>query len=103
MPVITLDPTLEQILQESLLSADGAGAGLEPGLAERLLQSLQAAASQQESAGKTPILVVSPQLRLLLARFVRHAIPELHVLAFSEIPDSKQIRVVANVGNEQPV
>jgi len=103
MPVITLDPTLEQILQESLLSTDGAGAGLEPGLAERLLQSLQAAASQQESAGKTPILVVSPQLRLLIARFVRHAIPELHVLAFSEIPDSKQIRVVANVGNEQPV
>jgi len=103
MPVITLDPTLEQILQESLLSVDGAGAGLEPGLAERMLQSLQAAASQQESAGKTPILVVSPQLRLLIARFVRHAIPELHVLAFSEIPDSKQIRVVANVGNEQPV
>ena len=103
MPVITLDPTLEQILQESLLSVDGAGGGLEPGLAERMLQSLQAAASQQESAGKTPILVVSPQLRLLIARFVRHAIPELHVLAFSEIPDSKQIRVVANVGNEQPV
>lgn len=103
MPVITLDPTLEQILQESLLSVDGPGAGLEPGLAERMLQSLQAAASQQESAGKTPILVVSPQIRLLIARFVRHAIPELHVLAFSEIPDSKQIRVVANVGNEQPV
>jgi len=103
MAVITLDPTLEQILQDSLLSVDGTGAGLEPGLAERMLQSLQAAASQQESAGKTPILVVSPQLRLLIARFVRHAIPELHVLAFSEIPDSKQIRVVANVGNEQPV
>ena len=103
MPVITLDPSLEQILQDSLLSADGSGAGLEPGLAERLLQSLQAAASEQESAGKTPILVVSPQLRLLMARFVRHAVPELHVLAFSEIPDSKQIRIVANVGNEQPV
>ena len=103
MPVITLDPSLEQILQESLLSVDGAGAGLEPGLAERLLQSLQKAASEQESAGKTPILVVSPQLRLLMARFVRHAVPELHVLAFSEIPDSKQIRIVANVGNEQPV
>jgi len=103
MPVITLDPSLEQILQDSLLSVDGSGAGLEPGLAERLLQSLQAAASEQESAGKTPILVVSPQLRLLMARFVRHAVPELHVLAFSEIPDSKQIRIVANVGNEQPV
>jgi len=103
MPVITLDPSLEQILQDSLLSVDGTGAGLEPGLAERLLQSLQAAASEQESAGKTPILVVSPQLRLLMARFVRHAVPELHVLAFSEIPDTKQIRIVANVGNEQPV
>jgi len=100
MSVITLDPMLERILQDSLLSADDSGAGLEPGLAERLLQSLQAAAQEQETAGKTPILVVSPPLRLLIARFVRHAVPELHVLAFSEIPDSKQIRIVANVGKD---
>ncbi|MDT8403916.1 flagellar biosynthesis protein FlhA [Sulfuriflexus sp.] len=100
LAVITLDPTLEQMLQESLLSATDAGAGLEPGLADRLLKSLQDAARQQETAGKTPVLVVSPGIRLLMARFVRYAIPELHVLAFSEIPDTKQIRIVASVGRE---
>jgi len=98
LPVITLDPSLEQILQQTLLSADATGAGLEPGLAERLLKSLQDAAKQQEVEGQSPVLVVSPPLRLLLARFVRNAIPELHVLAFSEIPDTKQIRIVSSVG-----
>jgi flagellar biosynthesis protein FlhA len=100
LAVITLDPTLEQMLQDSLLTATDAGAGLEPGLADRLLKSLQDAARQQETAGKTPVLVVSPAIRLLMARFVRYAIPELHVLAFSEIPDTKQIRIVASVGRE---
>ncbi|WP_126453805.1 flagellar biosynthesis protein FlhA [Sulfuriflexus mobilis] len=100
LAVITLDPTLEQMLQESLLSVNDSGAGLEPGLADRLLKSLQDSARQQETAGKNPVLVVSPALRLLMARFVRYAIPELHVLAFSEIPDTKQIRIVASVGRE---
>lgn len=100
LAVITLDPTLEQMLQESLVTATNAGAGLEPGLADRMLKSLQDAAQQQETAGKTPVLVVSPAIRLLIARFVRYAIPELHVLAFSEIPDTKQIRIVASVGRE---
>lgn len=100
LAIITLDPTLEQMLQDSLMTANNAGAGLEPGLADRLLTSLQGASQQQEAAGKTPVLVVSPAIRLLMARFVRYAIPELHVLAFSEIPDTKQIRIVASVGRE---
>lgn len=100
LPIITLDPTLEQILQDSLLTAEAGSAGLEPGLADRLLRSLQDAARQMETTGKTPVLVVSPGLRMLMARFLRHAVPELHVLAFSEIPDTKQIRIVASIGQD---
>jgi hypothetical protein len=29
---------------------------------------------------------------------VRHAIPGLHVLSYDEMPDDKQLKVVANIG-----
>ncbi|HDJ86361.1 MAG TPA: flagellar biosynthesis protein FlhA, partial [Chromatiales bacterium] len=43
LPVITLDPALEQILHQSLQSSGEGGGGMEPGLAERLHGSLSQA------------------------------------------------------------
>ncbi len=99
--VITLDPSLEQILHNTLASGDGDAAALEPGLADRLLRSLQNAARQQEAEGRAAVLLVSPLLRPILARFVRHAVEDLHVLAYTEIPDNRQVRIVATVGREE--
>ncbi len=64
LPVISLDPSLEQLLQESMQS----GGGLEPGLAERIHQSLLESAQRQEMAGQPAVLVVSAPLRPMLAR-----------------------------------
>jgi flagellar biosynthesis protein FlhA len=101
LDVITLDPSLEQILHNTLASGDGDAAALEPGLADRLLRSLQNAARQQEAEGRAAVLLVSPLLRPILARFVRHAVEDLHVLAYTEIPDNRQVRIVATVGREE--
>ena len=97
MPVITLDPTLEQILLKSL-QASAEGMGIEPGLAERMHKALADAAQRQEVAGQPAIALVAGGVRMWLARFVRYSIPNLSVLAYEEIPDNKQIKVVANVG-----
>jgi flagellar biosynthesis protein FlhA len=43
---------------------------------------------------------VAPQIRSWLSRMVRHSIPTLSVLSYHEIPDNKEIRVVASVGNQ---
>ena len=102
LQVITLDPSLEQILQQSVQAVSEGGAGIEPGLAERMHHSLAESAQRQEAAGQPAILLVSPPLRPWLARLVRHGIPALHVLAYNEIPDNKQIKVVANIGHEAP-
>ena len=96
-PVITLNPDLEQILLGSLQAGDG-GFGLEPGLAQRLHQSLDETVQRQETMGKPAVLVVAPQLRYWLARWLRPTLGALHVLSFSEIPDNKHIQVVATVG-----
>ncbi|TCK18830.1 flagellar biosynthesis protein FlhA [Thiogranum longum] len=100
--VITLDPSLEQILQSSIQAISEGGAGIEPGLAERMHQSLAESAQRQEAAGKPAILLVTPAIRAWLARLVRHSIPMLNVLAYNEIPDNKQIKVVANIGTDAP-
>lgn len=97
--VISLDPALEHLLQQGMQVADGGGGGIEPGLAERMHQALNDATQRQEMAGQTPVLLVSPALRATLARFVKRSIPSLNVLAFNEIPDNKQIKVVSVVGN----
>ncbi len=98
LPVITLDPGLEQILQNSIQASGSTGIGLEPGLAERMHSALVQSVQRQELAGQPAILLVPMPLRLPLARLVRHSIPGLHVLAYNEIPDNKQIRIVATVG-----
>jgi flagellar biosynthesis protein FlhA len=99
LDVITLDPTLEQILQSSLQGSEGGDAGFEPGLAERIHQSLAEAAQKQELSGRPSVLLVPAPLRAILARFTKRTIPNLHVLSYNELPDNKRIRVIASIGN----
>jgi len=98
LPVMTLDHELEQLLHKSLQTASETGVGIEPGLAEQMHQSLQNSAQKMEMEGQTPILLVSSYIRPWLARFVRHSIHGLYVLAYTEIPADRQIKVVATVG-----
>ncbi len=98
LPVITLDPRLEQILQKSQQVSEDEGVALEPGLAERLHTGLAEKTQEREAAGEPAVLLVAAPLRALLARFVRHTISGLHVLSYNEIPDNKQVRIVATVG-----
>jgi flagellar biosynthesis protein FlhA len=97
LPVITLDTRLEQILQEAL-KGGAEQAGLEPTLAERLQAQLAETAHRQEVAGQPAVLLVPPNLRPWLARFLRFAVPTLRVLAYNEVPDSKRVRLIAAVG-----
>jgi len=98
IPVITLEQELEQLLHKTLQTAGETGAGLEPGLAEQMHQSLEESAQKMEMEGQAPILLVSSFIRPWLARFVRHSISGLHVLAYNEIPEDRQIKVVSTVG-----
>ncbi|MBC2679112.1 flagellar biosynthesis protein FlhA [Pseudomonas sp. CFBP 8770] len=101
LPVITLEPRLEQILLNSLQKAGQGqeeGVLLEPSMAEKLQRSLIDAAQRQEMQGQPVILLVAGPVRAMLSRFGRLAIPNLHVLAYQEIPDNKQVTIVATVG-----
>ena len=98
LPVITLDPGLEQLLQDSMASGTDAAPGFEPGLADRIQTALADSTRRQEAAGEPAVLLVAPKIRPWIARLMRHSTPSLAVLAYNEIPENRRIRVIAAVG-----
>ncbi|MDO6693936.1 flagellar biosynthesis protein FlhA [Aliiglaciecola sp. 3_MG-2023] len=98
LPVITLAPDLEQMLHQSLQAGGEDGAGIEPGLAEKLQTSLTEASQQRELEGEPAVLLTSGMLRPVLSKFFKHSVMGLHVLSYQEIPSDKQIRIVSAVG-----
>jgi flagellar biosynthesis protein FlhA len=100
LSVMTLDNRLERLLMQALQASGPDGAGIEPGLADTLVEQTAQAARRQEQLGLTPVLLVPAQLRALLARFLRRALPQLKVLSHSELPDSKTIKVTSLVGGQ---
>ena len=103
LPVITLEPQMDQVLMKSLQRGGAAGAEaedivLEPSLAERLQRSMNEAAQRQEMQGKAPVLLVPAPLRAVLARFMRHTNRATRVISYQEIPGNKQVTIEATVG-----
>ncbi len=96
--VMTLAPELEQILHKSLQLVAENGVGIEPGLANKLQQSLQTYSQDQNMKGEPAIMLVSPQIRHSLARLLRYTVPDLYVLSYQEIPDDKQIKILGTIG-----
>jgi flagellar biosynthesis protein FlhA len=98
LQVMALEPGLEQILTKVLTGKGESGVGLEPGLAERLVRDAMQAAERQNVAGLPAVLLVPPAIRTLIARFLRRAVPSLHVIAHTEVPDGKTIKVTSLIG-----
>ena len=95
LPVFTLAAPLERVLQDSAQGASGAA--LEPGLAERLQQSLADCAGRQEARGEPAVVLVPATVRAALARLVRHSVPSLSVLAYTEVPEDKRLKLVGTI------
>jgi len=97
LPVIALDQGLERLLMQTLQAGQDA-VGLEPGLADTLLERTQTSTQRQEALGHPPVLLTPAVLRPLLARFLRRTVPQLKVLSHAEVPEGKQIKVTSLVG-----
>lgn len=98
LPIITLKPELEQLLQSTIQNGSSSGVNFEPGMADKIQHSLTQLAMQQQAKQESSVLVVQPGIRSVLARFVRNISHDFHVLSYQEIPDNKQIRIIGTVG-----
>ena len=98
MPVMTLDPQLEQMLHNAVQqSHQSKTLTIDPELAENLFRSMREEAHKIEEQGKPAILVVSPAVRAWLANLARPRIPDLTVLSYTEIPEDQSVEVIATV------
>ncbi|HUX89155.1 MAG TPA: flagellar biosynthesis protein FlhA [Gallionellaceae bacterium] len=98
LQVIGIDKELEYVLSQALQA--GGGKAIEPGLANTLLREARTAVQTQEQLGLPTVLLVPGQIRDLMARFLKRALPQLKVLSHDEVPGFKTVRVTAVVGGK---
>ncbi len=100
LKIVTFDGELEQLLVASV-RADPIGAyPIDPALSQRILTSLSEAVQPMIAEGASFAVVTSPLVRRQLFLLLRNHIPDVSVLSFYEIPDTRTVSVVAVVGRE---
>ena len=99
LPLITFSPELEQLIlttvrqnpEEKMLLLEGT-------LAKKILSSLNDASEKFNKEGKPVFLIVAPQIRKHVAKFVRSQLPSVNVLSFMELPEDRSVEIAFTVG-----
>jgi len=104
VPLITFAPNLEQLILTSVKqNQDDKILMLDGTLAKKILSSLNESSEILSSQGKPAILIVAPQIRQHVSRFVRAQLPSVNVLSFVELPENRNVEIVQTIGEtEQP-
>ncbi len=95
---------LENLLLGALNQARQAGkvvldnCPVDPHLLSQLQSHMPLAREQMKQLAATPILLVMPQIRPLLARYARLFAPGLHVLSYNEVPEQREVTIVGSLG-----
>ncbi len=101
LPLITLDPELEQILLRARQAGDlDGGLAIDNGLAQTILTSLADATDRAAGDGKTAVVVVATPLRRSFAAFIRPHMPDTIVIGINELPEMRRVEVLAVVGGQ---
>lgn len=102
IPVLTLHSTLETLVSDAVRLAPQSLYPIEPQLGRRIVESCIAAMQPLTSANRSAALVVPPGHRRTLARLLAPHLPDMRVLSFMELPETKSVEVVAVIGGDDP-
>jgi flagellar biosynthesis protein FlhA len=99
VPLITFAPELEQMIlttvrqnpEEKMLLIEGS-------LAKKILSNLNEASEEFNKEDKPVFLIVAPQIRKHVAKFVRSQLPSINVLSFMELPEDRSVEIAFTVG-----
>ncbi|EHL04574.1 flagellar biosynthesis protein FlhA [Desulfitobacterium hafniense DP7] len=98
LPVLTLDPKLEQLILDSIQPSDfGSYMTLDPRVLQELMQSLAREMEKMVLKGYTPVLVCAPVVRINLKRVTERQLPQLMVLSYNELVHGVQVQAVGMV------
>ncbi|MFZ8875433.1 MAG: flagellar biosynthesis protein FlhA, partial [Paracoccaceae bacterium] len=97
IPVVTLEPSFENILINTDRQNQQEDLIIDANLSQTLLRKLSDVVEEQMAQSKTPFLIVSPVIRRKLAKLVRSHLSDLNVLSFTELPETKKVDVIATI------
>jgi len=99
LPILNLSPSVEGVIQESVRKTDhGSYLAMEPGTAQKIIKSINAAMEKAMVSEGQPVLLTSPLARPHLAQLLNRFLPTLPVISQAEIPGEIKLQSLANIG-----
>ncbi|UWG98337.1 flagellar biosynthesis protein FlhA [Dehalobacter sp. DCM] len=98
LPVITLDPRIEQMILDNLRPSDyGSYVNLDPNILQRLLKRIGAQVERVVLNGHTPVILCAPVVRINLKRMTERQLPQLAVLSYNELVQGVEVQALGMV------
>ncbi len=92
--VIILEPQLEDKLISSLEESGGEKyLNINPEVGKNLIESISRGAEQMLIAGFQPVLLVSPNIRPYIRKYIERNLPNVPVLSYKEITEDVEVKI----------
>jgi flagellar biosynthesis protein FlhA len=92
---VTLDPALEELVNQHVERGErGSFLTLPPATSTAIITSISEQLQKMIEVGVPPVVLCSPQIRLLLRRLLAATIPSIAVLAYNEIVNGVEIQSI---------
>jgi flagellar biosynthesis protein FlhA len=101
LPAVTFDSELEALLTQAVRAGPNAAWPFEPELVRRIISAIGEAVQPMLLAARSFAIITSPTCRAAVSRLLRAQMADVPVLTFLEIPETKQVDVIAVVGGTQ--
>ena len=98
LAAVAIDPGLEQLLVQAVRANPGAAHPFDPALVTRVAEAVGAATAGLIAGNRRFAIVTVPAIRRALWQLLRARLPGVPVLAFSDIPDTRDVEVLAVIG-----
>jgi flagellar biosynthesis protein FlhA len=100
LPAITFDTELERLLAQAVRAGPNAVWPFEPDLAHRIIEAVSAAVQPLLVASRSFAIITSPLCRAAVSRLLRAHLADVPVMSFLEVPETKNVEVLAVVGGQ---
>ena len=98
LTVLTVETRIEDAIRESLQKTDqGIYLNLEPNLAQRLVEAVQAAAEKAINEGYQPVILCSPVVRRHLWKLLSRFVSQIVVLSNAELAGRVNIQSLGTI------
>jgi flagellar biosynthesis protein FlhA len=98
LKLITMSPEVEDILIKNIQKTEhGSYLAVDPGTADRLLESIKHESEKAMMKNVQPVLLTSPALRRHLRKMVEYFVPSLKVLSHSEMMSDMKFTSIGEV------